>query len=82
MRGKKAGYGVLINRGNGNEYHGYWKNDKKDGLCTTYFSSGESSKGFYEDGLENGEFRIYNKDERLLRVLIYRKGLFIREKSE
>ena len=57
-RGERHGYGVFV-AGNGNEYEGEWKNDKRDGEGTAKYNTGDVYIGSWKNCKRHGHGTMY-----------------------
>jgi len=66
---------VTIMLDNKKVLEGYFENNKKTDMWTTYFASGQkSSQGAYLEGEKIGTWRFYHTNGKLCRLVNYRNG--------
>jgi hypothetical protein len=66
-----SGYGTIMWR-NGRSYTGNWRNNKRNGVGSLYYTDGKIAEGMWNDDNPTGEFKIIwpNDDPRLRRTII------------
>eukprot|EP01091_Cochliopodium_minus_P008253 TRINITY_DN1837_c0_g1_i10.p1 TRINITY_DN1837_c0_g1~~TRINITY_DN1837_c0_g1_i10.p1 ORF type:complete len:750 (-),score=261.77 TRINITY_DN1837_c0_g1_i10:2910-5159(-) len=69
----KHGYGSYYYN-NGDQYHGYWKNDQYDGEGTFWYSNGDKYHGNFSNGVKNGEGELELATEEIYKMK-YEEGI-------